>query len=267
MEHIEYTYVDEERQKEKVEELVIYKRKFIQKYHLQLTSEDIWVRNANDEYPRCILTHEQMSKFGMKPIVFIYYELCQHKLSYYVIHHYKYLPYKHDPILGFIPVMWYDAECICYEPNGRIVDFRFLQTLTTNSQFEAFCTKLESLDQLEIIPDPKYLGIPNINFSLTCSHDSREEEYHQQRIIRGFDMSELWNLDATISKFILPRLKAFREESPGFPSCFETKDEWKNVLGKMIDAFENIIDDNDREVNIIDPGLELFRRYFYMLWY
>lgn len=55
--------------------------------------------------------------------------------------------------------------------------------------------------------DPKYLGIPNIQFSLTDKTDEREEKFSQQRIERGFDDSETWSLDCTITKFILPRLK------------------------------------------------------------
>ena len=42
--------------------------------------------------------------------------------------------------------------------------------------------------------DPKYLGIPNICFSLTEDTDRRESEYKEQRIQRGFDDSETWSL-------------------------------------------------------------------------
>ena len=54
-------------------------------------------------------------------------------------------------------------------------------------------------------------GFENINFSLDLSEDDeRKELFKKQRLERGFDETELWNLDTTILKFILPRLKAFK---------------------------------------------------------
>jgi len=45
-------------------------------------------------------------------------------------------------------------------------------------------------------------------------------KFFWQRRTRGFDDSTLWDLDYTILKFILPRLKAFRQVGAGYPASF-----------------------------------------------
>ncbi len=83
-----------------------------------------------------------------------------------------------------------------------------------------------------------------------------------QRRIRGFDDSELWSLDDTILRFILPRLKRFRATDragwPGPEQIFDIDyeefqklndlgredlnqrsiEEWDRILDKMIRALE-----------------------------
>lgn len=49
--------------------------------------------------------------------------------------------------------------------------------------------------------DIKYLGIPNICFSLTDKNDDREKTYKQQRIEMGFDDSETWSLTDTQRRY------------------------------------------------------------------
>ena len=112
--------------------------------------------------------------------------------------------------------------------------------------------------------------IKNVNFTLIDEDDERWDEYKQQRLERGFDDSELWSLDMTIAKFILPRLKAFSIDPPSYPG-FITYEEWKEILQKMIKGFENILDDeltkDMRERNkIIEDGLTAFKDYFFNLW-
>ena len=120
--------------------------------------------------------------------------------------------------------------------------------------------------------DIKYLGIPNICFSLTKEDDKREKEYKKQRIERGFDNSELWSLRDTIGNFILPRLKAFKENKVGFPACFETDEEWRKILSKMVIAFELLVRDSGTfdltkgEMKQYDKGMKLFHEYFLNLW-
>lgn len=120
--------------------------------------------------------------------------------------------------------------------------------------------------------DPKYLGIPNINFSLIAPDDDRDEEFAKQRLKRGFDSSELWSLKDTITDFILPRLKAFAEHPSGYPGCFDNENDWIKILNKMVRAFEIIKQDTDGmgmtddEWEEWEIGMSLFHKYFNCLW-
>ena len=111
-------------------------------------------------------------------------------------------------------------------------------------------------------PDP--LGRENINFSITDVSPDRAEEYKKQRIERGFDDTELWNLDTTILRFVLPRLKRFKECTIGFPPDFKTFEEWQECLEKMIINIEKII---NSEEDADYEGFELFKKYFFNLWW
>lgn len=115
--------------------------------------------------------------------------------------------------------------------------------------------------------------------------------------------SELWDLDYTITKWIIPRLKAFKKSSTTYPDIdrklyFETGEikritfeDWQNILEEIIIAFEQVnIDpmdiairekivfknklDNKNYENIckqrqekIERGLDLFKYYIQDLWW
>ena len=49
---------------------------------------------------------------------------------------------------------------------------------------------------------------------------------------------EISNLDITIAKFIVPRLKLFRKRENSCPLRFENEQEGYDILDKMIKAFE-----------------------------
>ena len=117
--------------------------------------------------------------------------------------------------------------------------------------------------------DPKALGIPNINFSVYADDDKREERFLKQRLERGFDESETWNLYTTISRFILPRIKEFKECNICHPPEL-TPEEWNNILDKMIRAFE--ISSNseymtEEQSDEFREGFNLFNEYFFALWW
>ena len=63
-----------------------------------------------------------------------------------------------------------------------------------------------------------------------------------QRITRGFNDSETWNLDYTIAKLVLPRLKRFKELTNGIPGDFSIKDR------PYIKFPENITDDEKTKI-------------------
>ena len=114
-------------------------------------------------------------------------------------------------------------------------------------------------------------GIPNVCFSLVDPDDDRWEEYTRQRLERGFDISETWSLDGTISKFIYPRLQAFIEDVKKI-GCYPasmTFDEWIKILDDMLKGFELLVSDEvktEDEEKIIEHSLDLFRKYFFSLW-
>ena len=119
--------------------------------------------------------------------------------------------------------------------------------------------------------DPRYIGVPNICFSLTDEKDEREKEFAKQRKTRGFDNSETWALYESIAKFTLPRLKCFRQITCGYPMEFDSDEPWNTILDQMIQAFELICEvgytADDKKDRIIRRGLNLFHKYFFALWY
>ena len=108
-------------------------------------------------------------------------------------------------------------------------------------------------------------GMKNINFSLELNeNDTRKELFKKQRLERGFDDTELWNLDMTILKFILPRLKLFKEKTGNYPPELKSAEEWDACIDKMIKSIESILTDSfDADFE----GFELFKKYFLDLWW
>lgn len=61
--------------------------------------------------------------------------------------------------------------------------------------------------------------------------------YLWQRLTRGFDDSITWDLRYELARWLLPRLKRFKEIHHGYPSEL-TEEAWENILKKMILALE-----------------------------
>jgi hypothetical protein len=113
------------------------------------------------------------------------------------------------------------------------------------------------------------IGIENINFSLARKlkdDDERLETFKRQRIERGFDDTELWNLDTTLLKFLLPRLKEFKKQTKSYPSNVESFEEWQNILQKMIDAIEYNIYGN-YNIEEYNEKFKLLQEYIFDLWW
>lgn len=98
------------------------------------------------------------------------------------------------------------------------------------------------------------LNIPNcsgslvgdeLNFLAFGETDEKYVEklakYKRQRIERGFDDTELWGLDRTIAKYVLPRLIEFKKVANGYPPNFDSFEEWIAVIDKMIYSFDHIV--------------------------
>ncbi len=96
--------------------------------------------------------------------------------------------------------------------------------------------------------------------------DDRIPELKKQYKERGFDDTEIWSLYNSIARYVLPRLKRFREIHGDYPANL-TAEEWNKILDKMIKAFELISEDTLFEFkDEVEEGLSLFRIYFFDLW-
>lgn len=114
---------------------------------------------------------------------------------------------------------------------------------------------------------------------------------------------ETWSLDITFAKYIIPRLKKFKELNNGYPGDEEmdTPEKWDDALDKMIQAFEYVINldeywiddprydytdiefghdkelyekvmknkiaEDIRRLEAINEGLQLFAKYYMSLWW
>lgn len=63
-------------------------------------------------------------------------------------------------------------------------------------------------------------------------------KWKTQKIFRGYSDIEMWNLDDTISKWIVPKLKTFKIITQGYPTSMDTFEEWQDMLDEMIFGFE-----------------------------
>ena len=118
--------------------------------------------------------------------------------------------------------------------------------------------------------DIKYLGIPNICFSLTDSNDKREKKFIKQRLKRGFDDSETWSLRDTIANFIIPRLERYLKVAP---KMIEISDEEKKDINQFLTAMKLIARENGaliltkKEQKQLKKGLKKFHKIFLGLWW
>ena len=99
----------------------------------------------------------------------------------------------------------------------------------------------------------------------------RKIKFFWQRLFRGWDDSETWSLDHTITLFVLPKLTAFvalerlrlHQTSGRQLSLWP----WENELMKMESAFQLLksefdVEYTEEEVDIIKDGLSLFADYY-----
>lgn len=93
-----------------------------------------------------------------------------------------------------------------------------------------------------------------------------------------FSYEEIWNLDATITQFIIPRLQFFKDNISSYPSQLSFE-KWKKILRYMIMFFRVRKSDNDSfwstrkyikiaqmKYNVYRKGKYYFYKYFENLW-
>ena len=105
--------------------------------------------------------------------------------------------------------------------------------------------------------------------------DPRSKTWQRQRKKLGFDDRDLWSLDHTIAKFVLPRLIRFKEAKCGHPGNL-TMEQWTKILDQMIWSMQAIIDEWEGESvqgllicheKKVNKGITLFGKYFRHLWW
>ena len=120
-----------------------------------------------------------------------------------------------------------------------------------------------------MIIDPKEIGVPNINFSLYCKDDDCSEKYKLQRIERGFDDSETWDLGTTFSKFMIPRLERYLEYSSKF---IIIEDDFMKDINDILIALKLIIREDSIQIFTkteklqVKIGLQCLTDNFMNLW-
>jgi hypothetical protein len=118
--------------------------------------------------------------------------------------------------------------------------------------------------------DHKYIGVPNICFSLTEKDDDREKEFSKQRFEFGFDDSETWSLRDTIANFIIPRLERYEEISKDF---LIRDEELISDINKFLIAMKLTSRDSgslilsEEEEKQLREGLDAFPKIFLSLWW
>ena len=73
----------------------------------------------------------------------------------------------------------------------------------------------------------------------------RKVRFFFQRLIRGWDDSDTWDLQDTFYRWLLPRLKRFSEVTCAYPMNYKSIEEWKKDLGlrvKQLDMIVNVYD-------------------------
>ena len=124
----------------------------------------------------------------------------------------------------------------------------------------------------------------NKPYFLIDEKDERSKRFDRIRKRCGMTPDETWSLNTTICVFMVPRLKMFKKyviKLGAHPGCFNSVDEWVNVLNQMIWSFENYLKDGPDEkfkekfgekadkiwYKRIDKGLKQFAKCFSALWW
>ena len=120
-------------------------------------------------------------------------------------------------------------------------------------------------------------------------------EYNPKAIAQTINVEDLYDLDITIARFVLPRLMVFKQHCERTPNLTMSHEEWDQKLDKMIYAFERIALQTEEEtpeykayikaiwnneedladlkraakasLKPIAEGLSLFHKYYRSLWW
>lgn len=112
------------------------------------------------------------------------------------------------------------------------------------------------------------IPLSEYSFAHLCS-DERYQKAQKEHEELGFDTTEVINLDTTIAKFLLPRIKHFKAVTKSHPYSL-TEEQWNIILDKIIYAMDYFSSDkkydNEGDVALAMEGAELLGKHFSDLW-
>lgn len=109
-------------------------------------------------------------------------------------------------------------------------------------------------------------------------HRSMNKRLKKKMGLSKIQNSELWDLDYTIIKFILPRLKKFKKINIySYPNKCGNIENWHKIIDKIIWSFQFALDVaemnysneyrfNENNWSKYNEGMELFKEYLLDLW-
>lgn len=103
-------------------------------------------------------------------------------------------------------------------------------------------------------------------------NESRKNMFLKQFKENGFSDADTWSMDTSISQYIVPMLKRFKQLTNGYPQG-ETEKTWKKKIDIMIKGFTLIADgeqyccNDKKKMKQMEDGLDLFRKHFFSLWW
>lgn len=73
----------------------------------------------------------------------------------------------------------------------------------------------------------------------------RKVRFFIQRCKRGFDDSETWDLEDTFYRWLLPRLRRFKEVTMAYPMSYKSHTDWKKELSDRVAQLDCIVNIDD----------------------
>lgn len=85
-----------------------------------------------------------------------------------------------------------------------------------------------------------------MNFSYRLGYKlGRKVRFFIQRCNRGFDDSETWDLEDTFYRWLLPRLRRFKEVTMAYPMSYKSHKDWTQELSDRVSQLDCIVNIDD----------------------
>ncbi|MCP3923782.1 MAG: hypothetical protein GY714_14465 [Desulfobacterales bacterium] len=124
------------------------KLKIIEKFGLESTPNLSWVSRRENSHEQMIFKHSYLVKNDILRILFRINKLCFAKVNYFSKNIEKFEPQIYDYENGFIETELWNAEFLKHLGSGKLIDLRYLQSITDIEIFRELCFYLESLEEV-----------------------------------------------------------------------------------------------------------------------